>query len=509
MPAPTERSPAPAAPPRGPARPALAAGDLIAGRYRLRQPVEVPATDDEPADFWRADDETLERPVAIRLLPAGGQRGKAATAPFLAAAGRAARLGHPGLARVYDAGVTTLPSRRSGRPTDIAYVVTEWVDAPPLADLLAAGPLPPPAATALALQAAEALAALHDAGLTHGRVHPGNLLVDGDRARLTDAVVATALHDWADADPAEDVRDLCAVLYAMLTGRWPASATDQPSRGVPAAPRAAGGAQVYAPRQVRAGIPRALDTLVLRGLQPGRGLGSGGELAAALAAVDLGPPEAPPSPPRVRRPAPRWLRRALPLLATVGFLVLVGAVLYQVGQRVGQLPRRAGAIDELVDPTTAPSAGAGATINLGAAPVVVRDLEPGAGPESRGSVPNAFDGDPTTAWTTNDYRSPTFGGLTSGVGLLVDLGRPTALAAVKAGLSRPGADVELRAADARGATSADYTLVARVGRAGQVADLVPSTRTPARFWLVWITRLPRAPDGLYREGIAELVFVRG
>jgi hypothetical protein len=36
--------------------------------------------------------------------------------------------------------------------------------------------------------------------------------------------------------PAADVRDLTAVLYAMLTGRWPASSTPQPSCGVPRRP---------------------------------------------------------------------------------------------------------------------------------------------------------------------------------------------------------------------------------------------------------------------------------
>ena len=105
--------------------------------------------------------------------------------------------------------------------------------------------------------------------------------------------------------------------------------------------------------------------------------------------------------------------------------------------------------------------------------------------------------------------SPTFGGLKPGVGLLIDLGKPTLVQSVKVGLTVPGADVELRAAGAPGRTAADYTVVARAPGAKQVAVLKPSTATPSRFWLVWITKLPKAEDGRFREGVAELVFTRG
>ncbi|MEO6205498.1 MAG: hypothetical protein ABIO67_08970, partial [Mycobacteriales bacterium] len=118
------------------ARPALAAEDLVADRYRLIQPVEMPDTDEAPAAFWQATDEVLARVVAVRLLPAGGKAGKSAAQPFLDAAGLAGRLSHPGLARVYDAALTPMPSERSGRPTDVAYVVSEWVEGRSLTDVL-------------------------------------------------------------------------------------------------------------------------------------------------------------------------------------------------------------------------------------------------------------------------------------------------------------------------------------------------------------------------------------
>ncbi len=524
MAASTER-PTGATTPRAAARAALAVDDLIAERYRLIRPVEVPDTDETIAAFWQAADEVLARVVAVRLVPAGGRAGKAATQPFLDAAGQAGRLSHPGLARVYDAALTALPSERSGRPTDIAYVVSEWVDGRSLTDvLLAEGPLAPHRATALALQAAEALAALHGSGLAHGRLHPGNLLLTAeDRVRLTDAAVAAALHRTGQAEltaasAAQDCRDLGALLYALLTARWPAASTEQPARGVPSAPRASSAALVYAPRQVRAGIPRALDALVVRILEPRRApalppLETAAALVQALAGVELGPVESPlpPPPPRVpwREREPSRLRRVLPALVGLAFVGVVGVTFFHVGQQVGQLPRRAGAIDELAVPSVGPSTGVGAPINLGKAPVVVRDFDPGDGAEQSGMVPNAFDGDPSTAWTTEGYKSARFGGLKPGVGLLVDLGTPTVVASVKAGLTIDGADVELRSANAASTSADDFTLVARLTGAKQVATLIPSTATPARFWLVWFTKLPKAKDDRFREGVAELVFTRG
>ncbi len=258
-----------------------------------------------------------------------------------------------------------------------------------------------------------------------------------------------------------------------------------------------------------------MDSLVLRVLEPRRApgqppLNSPAALERALADVDLGPIESPPVPPTPWRDRePTRFRRALPTLAALAFLVLVGVSLHQVGMQVGQLPRRAGAIDELAEPSPGPTAGVGAAIDLARAPVVVRDFDPGDGAEQRGAVPNAYDGDPSTAWTTDGYKTARFGGLKEGVGLLVDLGTPTVVGAVKVGVAIAGADVQLRSSNTASLSADDYGLVATSSGAKQVATLVPSTATPARYWLVWFTKLPKGDDGRYREGIAELVFTRG
>lgn len=513
--------------PGRPARPALRTGDLVAERYRLVQPVAVPDSDVVPTALWLATDEVLARPVALRLLPTSGRAGRSTSGLLLTAASAAARLSLPGLARVYDAAVTVLPREGTGRPLDVTYVVTEWVEGTSLADRLRAdGGLDPRVAARLTRRAAEALEALHDSGLTHGRIHPGNVLLGPDeRITLTDAVVSAALHDGA-APPArldpgaahDDVVDLAAVLYALLTARWPTTVTPQPARGLAAAPRGAAGAAVYGPRQVRAGVPRALDTLVLRTLEPARypgqrPLDSAAALVRALSEVDLGPveqpagPPPPPTPLRERIPSP--LRRATPFILVMAFLLTVGVAFRQIGQQVGQLPRRAGAIDQLVEPSAQPSAGVGAPIDLSRPPVVVRDFDPADGMEQRGSVPNAFDGDPSTAWSTDGYDSAAFGGLKNGVGLLVDLGRPTLVGSVKVGLTLPGATVELRAANERSPFADRYSVLARAADVKQVATLTPSSATPQRYWLVWIPKLAEDDGGRFRAGIPELVFTRG
>lgn len=512
-----------APPPAG--TPALEAGDVLAGRYRLLR--EVPAPEGSPTTLWRATDEVLARSVAVKVLPAAGRAGAAAASRFLEAAGLGSALSHPGLARVYDAALEERPATgRSTRTVDVAYVVSEWVEGLALAELLLAdGPLDAADAVRLAREAAEAVGAAHTRGVAHGRVHPGNLLITtSGRLRLTDAAVAAAVHgepvphggQLGGPEIARDTRDLGAVLYAMLTARWPGGSTPQPARGVTAAPGS--GTGHYAPRQVRAGVPRALDTVVVRALEPARqptlpAIVTPLALAQALDAVEA----------EVRAPAPqvvarpRWrvpqpMRRFAPGLLVLAILLAVAAIGYQTGRHVGELPRRPGALDALAAP--APSATAsgqrGSTrIALDGPGVTVRDFDPaGDGTEQPGSVPNAFDGDPSTSWSTDGYNSPDLGGLKPGVGLLVDFGHPVAVGSVQVGLSAPGADLELRSAAVLGDSADAFSVQAQAKKTPQVVTLTAANPKPARYWLVWLTRLPKGDGGRYRDGIAELVFNR-
>ncbi len=482
----------------------LQVGDLLAGRYLL---LEAVLPGDGPAVLWRAHDEVLARLVAIRVVATPNAAARSAAEPFLDAAVRSGRLNHPGLARVYDAAQETRP----GRGNDVAYLIREWVDGEPLDQHLAdVGALAGPDAADVLRQAADALTAAHAGGLLHGRVHPGNVLVTaGGRVRLTDAAVGCALRgdpvpDGITAtDVRADTRDLAAILYALVTARWPGPATVQPAGGLGVASSSDG--QVLAPRQVRAGVPKALDAVVLRGL--GTGTSTPLVTPAALAdATDTSVAEARAT--RVEKVAapkkPSRLRRLVPYVAALAFVGVVGVSAYQLGLDVGDLPRRANGVDEIISATEAPTPGVPAAVAIDLSKVVVRDFDPlGDGMENADKVRNALDGFPDTTWPTSRYKSATFGGLKEGVGLLLDLGKVTALRSVQVGFSAPGAKVELRVGDTPPTDAAALRTVASAGDGKQVATLRPPAGTRARFLLVWVTALPKEGDG-FRVGISEL-----
>lgn len=475
-------------------------GDRLAGRYRVLHRLTGP--DDALAGVWRAHDEVLARPVAVTLLAAGELDDA-----VLAAAARASRAQARSLTRVYDAAVEQRPQR-----PDLTYVIGEWADGEPLAELLARGPLPAAEALALARQATEAVVALHDAGAVHGRLHPGNILVAADgQLRVTDAEVAVVLHPGTVASEQGDVRDLGALLHAMLTARWPAHATGQPGRGVRPAPPRNGDA--VSPRQLRAGVPPVLDRIVAQVLRPPGTARRQGQppldtataLSAALGQAALTVLPAP-ARPAARRGRQRW-RRLAPWALVAVLLGVLGTVSYSLGLSVGEVAPQG---DGSQAPPTGASSAAGApggAVDLAAA--VVRDYDPMGSPprENPDQVVNAFDGAPSTAWTTDLYRSERFGGLKAGVGLLVDLGAPTALSVVDVDLTRTGTGLELRAGDNLGADQAALPVVARDDGAAGVAHLTVPPGTTARYWLVWITRLPR-DAGQYRAGIDELRLLR-
>ena len=505
-------------------RPELGPGDVLAGRYRLDGLVSQGSV----SSLWRATDEVLARPVAIKVALAAGPGAAEADSAFLRAAGRAGTLAHPGLARVYDAALEDWRGQGRRAHVDVAYVVSEWVDGRPLQEVLADGPLSVTAAAAMAVQAAEAVATAHAAGLVHGHLHPGNVLLTSDgRVKITDTATAVALRapSGPPRTPDDDTQDLAALLYAALTGRWPAAVTATPGCGLPDAPTS--GQEPCSPRQVRAGVPRALDAVVSRGLDVGHRAGpvpltSAAAFAAAVANASpvAGDPQESIGPDRLRgvlrwrpRLTPR-LRRFMPLILVVALLLAVGATTFAIGRAVGALPGRSSDGEALAaaTPSASPGAGSGGLkpLDLAAAPVSVRDYDPqGDQTESHSTVVNSFDKDPSTAWVTSRYQSDRFGGLKSGVGLLVDLGRPVTVRRVEVALTASGADLELRAADVAG-TAAD-PLPPVVATTSNSASATPSVLSPprgttARYWVVWITKLPADPGGGYREGISELAF---
>ena len=178
---------------------------------------------------------------ALKVLRRVGAGEDEAVRAFRREAALLARVDHPGVPRVFDAGTA------GGHP----YLLLEFIDGQPLAGRLAEGPLPEAALVRLAADVTTALAAAHQAGLVHRDVKPANIIVTGQgRARLIDfglaaagradrpkpetAVVGTFNYAAPEqtgmlARPVDGRADLYAlgvVLYQAATGELPFRADD-------------------------------------------------------------------------------------------------------------------------------------------------------------------------------------------------------------------------------------------------------------------------------------------
>ncbi len=239
-------------------------GDVLAGRYRL----VVLLSESGGGFFYRALDQVLARHVALHLIPEDDPRAEG----LMAAARASATLHDPHLLRVLD----------TDRIDGMCYVVNEWGEGRSLDILLQDGPLQPRRAAWIVAEAGSLIAAAHAAGLAHGRLVPENVLIDEAGAvKVIGFAVDAALHGLPTGRAATDVVDLAGVLYAALTGKWPGISAST----LPPAPQEHG--KPLRPRQVRAGVPRVLDTLcdeVLSPVTPNRdhGYGSAAAIVEAL-----------------------------------------------------------------------------------------------------------------------------------------------------------------------------------------------------------------------------------
>ncbi len=197
---------------------------------------------EELATVYRASHLTLDRPVQIHLLR---RHDWISASRFQLAARLAARLSHPNLVPVIDAG-------HDDKYGD--YLVTPQLDARPLSAILAEGPLPAFQAARIASQIAAALDYLHSQDVFHRDVQPANILVAAEGLAYLSNLSLAASPDTPDlssideadyltpysapeqrltkgeAGAALDVYSLGAVVYHMLAGEIPpAPGTELPS----------------------------------------------------------------------------------------------------------------------------------------------------------------------------------------------------------------------------------------------------------------------------------------
>jgi serine/threonine protein kinase len=183
---------------------------------------------------YEARDTLLERRVALKVVTAAEPE---AWRRCLREARAAARLNHPNVAALYEA----------GQDDGLCYLVMELVPGGSTQDVLSTqGALPWPEATRLVADTCRGLAAAHAAGLIHRDVKPANLMRGADgAAKLTDFGLARAAEQAGPSvlsslrgggtpqymspeqsrgepvDPRTDLYSLGATFYALLVGRPP------------------------------------------------------------------------------------------------------------------------------------------------------------------------------------------------------------------------------------------------------------------------------------------------
>lgn len=188
------------------------------------------------------EDKSLERPVAIKVLPSTLAGSQERVQRFRQEAKAASAISHPNLAHVYEFGLHN----------EFYYLAMEFVSGKTLRDLIREKAVDLPGAIAIALQTANALDAAHNAGIVHRDVKPENIIVTADglvkvldfglaklnEKRRTDEpenslkttpglIIGTTAYmspeqiRGAELDKRTDLWSLGVVLHEMLTGRRP------------------------------------------------------------------------------------------------------------------------------------------------------------------------------------------------------------------------------------------------------------------------------------------------
>jgi hypothetical protein len=504
-------------------------GTRLGGRYRLEDRVAAAAG----WAAWKAIDETLARPVTVLTFAPAFPRLR----EVVTAARAASRLNDPRFAQVFDV----------EDDWDHAYIVTEWPGGEALDDIIASGPVEADRGARIVAEAAEAISVAHAAGLAHLCLLPNALRwTNGGGVKITGLGINAALSGATAENPAlADTRGLGMLLYAALTGFWPGP--DCPT--LPPAPMVAG--MLRSPRQVRAGVPGALDEITSRVLQlterdSGPGFTTPAELAASLAAA-LPPAPIPQPPPRPRadprrRPAPEpgyWSGDRQPepeydprYQPTDGYQDDGYPPSFRDGPRRSAVtPRARGVVAAMLAvavvagltfavlhfadsagsghaPTNAIHHPSGATHNTGTtvlSPVSDEGLD-----ESNTNAADVINSTSGPPWMTHFYdNNPVFGGLQLGSGLILNMGQSVKLSSVTVQFGTiPGADVEIRIGSPPGpepapnnnpppaqqnADQAYANAMTTVAQQDDVSGTVtfPVTSTASgQYVLIWFTKLP-------------------
>lgn len=469
------------------------------------------------AEVWRARDDVLARTVAVKILRPDLAGDETFVERFKREALAAARLTHPHIVAIYDTG----SDQHESAPRH--YIVMEHCDAGTLRTLIAGAPFEPGRLLHLVAPVCDALDYAHSHGVIHRDLKPENVLVSGQRTlkvadfgiakaafakgdiTTTGTIIGTVTYispeqaSGVEPDHRSDIYSLGVLIYEALVGRPPfkeetdiATALAHLNNDPPPL------------RSIKAGVPKALDLAVLKALakDPGERYQSAGEMHAALdAALDSGSTQV------LRVPARRGAsyeeapaaKKRTGLWAGLAALLAVLALLFFAFDRDGG--------NELLEQEQNQQeqeanggGGAAASLDIEGA----SDFDPyGDGQEHTDEVSLAHDRDPSTSWSSETYRD-TLSLVKPGMGLVFDLGSAQRVSEVVVDLGDAGYDIQIKAADEVGEDETAFDTVADVA-GSQKTERFRFEPVSARYWLLWITKLPSGTGGA--AAIAEVKFL--
>jgi putative peptidoglycan lipid II flippase len=485
--------------------PHLVPGASIArGRYRLL----VFHGGAPHLQFWQALDTALDRQVALTFVDPDGALSDEQVREILSRTMRLSRVDKLGIARVLD----VVHTGTGG------LVVTEWIRGGSLQEVADTSPSAVGAARAMQTLAAAAEAA-HHAGVALSVDHPGRV-----RVSIEGDVVLAFPATMPDASPEDDIRGIGAALYALLVNRWPLPESGMRSEMAPA-PRDATG-QPVEPSSIDRDIPFQISAAATHSIQVD-GIRSAATLLnllqQATAVADRtellsplpDPPPAPARPARARPPAQEEAqarvrrRRVLTIWIGAGAAVLVVALLVMASV-LSRMFGDVGGLDKdrlgLNAPSESSSSSASSAAGSVVKPVSASVFSPGGQGDNPGQAGLAIDGDPTTAWETDTYHDPVpFPAFKSGVGLLLQLPKPTVVGAVTVNLASTGTKIQIRSSATSTPAKLDDTtaLTYPVSMQPGHNSIPVKASLPTSYLLVWISTLGTT-NGESRSGIADV-----
>jgi serine/threonine protein kinase len=476
-------------------------GTTLSGRYRLEARIGAGGM----STVYRALDETLQRPVAVKLMNREVASDSDQLERFRREARAVAQLSHPHIVGVIDAG------EDEGRP----YIVFEYVEGETLKERIRRqGRLPITEAVAYAIEIARALGAAHARHIVHRDVKPQNVLIDEEgSAKVTDFGIARVLDeegltadgrvlgttDYVSPEQAlgqpvtgqSDLYSLGVVLYEMLSGEVPFKGDSQVAVAMKHVREELPDVQTKRP-EVSAALAAVVETATAKH-QEDR-YANDAELIAdledVLAIETARAGSATGEVTSVLRTLPSQTQRRVPFRVRHPLITLLAALLVVVALGGGATWLATRAHHGTGHPAAAAPNKAPTAVSLCTS--CAHGFNPlGSPTDEHPDAGLAIDNQPGTFWNTQNYYGHTLG--KAGVGLYLDANPSTTARVMRVVTATPGFSASIYARNTPPPLTwpdPGWTRVSSPTTIASKQDIhLTSGTTSYRYWLLWITSL--------------------